>query len=478
MANNVLFICSDQHWRDAAGCYGHPLVKTPNIDRLAARGTTFDRAYSAAPICVSARASMQTGRWVHQLGTWSSAEPYDGSQPGWGHQLQAAGRESVSIGKLHFRSTDDNNGFSREVIPVHILNGVGFTSSMVRDTDQPYASNADFAEDIGRGESRYTRYDRKVCDLTCEWLRDVAPTFDQPWTMFASFVAPHHPIVAPDEFYDLYDRRSIDMPRLRASDERPSHPVLDVAMKVWDYDRHFRDDEHIREARLSYYGYVSFLDHNIGRVLAALDASGQADNTLIIYSSDHGEMLGNHGMWAKMNMYEESSAVPLIVAGPDVPAGLRCDAPASHVDFQPTILKAHELEETEPDAALPGVALQDLLQGGYEDRGVLSEYHEIGAITGMFLLRWRQWKYIAYPGYPPQLFDRERDPIEANDLVGDPAYADTVKQCDAKLRSIVDIDAVNARCFNDQARKIEALGGREAALDDGSHAYTPMPDVS
>ena len=314
--------------------------------------------------------------------------------------------------------------------------------------------------------------------MTCDWLRDVAPSLDQPWTLFTSFVAPHHPIVAPDEFYDLYNRGAIDMPRLRGSDERPSHPVLDVLTKVWDYDRHFRDDEHVREARLSYYGYVSFLDHNIGQVLAALEASGQADNTLVIYTTDHGEMLGNHGMWAKMNMYEESSAIPLIIAGPDVPEGKRCDVPASHVDLHQTILKAHDLEETDDGALLPGIALQDLPNGGHEDRGVLSEYHEIGAITGMFMLRWRNWKYIAYPGYPPQLFDLDTDPIEATDLAGDKTHAETVRLCAAKLHEIVDVEAVNKRCFRDQARKIAALGGREAALDDGTHAYTPMPDVS
>ena len=478
MPHNVLFICSDQHWRDTAGCYGHPLVKTPNIDQLAARGATFTKAYCAGPICVSARASMQTGRWVHQLRTWSSAEPYDGSVPGWGHRLQEAGRECVSIGKLHFRSNEDNNGFSREVIPVHILNGIGFTSSMVRDRVEPYAANEDFANDIGRGESRYTQYDRKVCELSCDWLREEAPLLDQPWTLFASFVAPHHPIIAPGEFYDLYDRDEIDMPRLRGVGERPDHPVLDVTTKVWDYDQHFRDEDHIREARLSYYGYVSFLDHNIGKVMAALEASGQAENTLVIYTSDHGEMLGNHGMWAKMNMYEESSAIPLIAAGPDIPEGARCDAPASHVDLHQTILKAHDLDITSADRELSGIALQDLIRGDHKERGVLSEYHETGAITGMFMLRWRNWKYIVYPGYLPQLFDLAADPIEAHDLASDSTHADTVLACDAKLREIVDPDDANAQCFADQTRKIAALGGREVALDDGSHAYTPMPDVS
>jgi len=477
MAHNVLFICSDQHWRDTAGCYGHELVQTPNMDRLAARGTIFDTAYCAGPICVSTRASMQTGRWVHQLGTWSSAEPYTGHVRGWGHRLKDQGRASVSIGKLHFRSSEDDNGFSEEVIPVHILNGKGFTSSMVRDRDWPYEANADFANDIGRGESRYTKYDRKVCELSCDWLTDVAPGLDQPWTLFCSFVAPHHPIVAPDEFYDLYDRGSIDMPRLRGADERPSHPVIDVTRKVWNYDEHFRDDDHIREARLSYYGYVSFLDHNIGRVLDALEASGQAENTLVIYTSDHGEMLGNHGMWAKMNMYEESSAIPLIAAGPGIPEGQRCAAPASHVDLHQTILQAHGLPLTDEDEGLSGVALPDLIAGDHAERGVLSEYHETGAPTGMFMLRWKNWKYIAYPGYPPQLFDLASDPIEEHDLGGDPGHADTVAACDAKLREIVDYEAANARCFAEQGAKIAALGGRDAALADGDHAYTPMPDV-
>jgi len=478
MTPNVLFICSDQHWRDATGCYGHPLVKTPNIDSLAARGTTFTKAYCAAPICVSTRASMQTGHWVHELGTWSSAEPYDGTVRGWGHRLQEEGRECVSIGKLHFRSTEDNNGFSREIIPVHIKNGLGFTSSMVRDYVEPASSNADFATDIGRGESRYTKYDRKVCELSCNWLRDEAPVLDQPWTLFASFVAPHHPIVAPGEFYDLYDRAQIDMPRLRGIDERPDHPVLDAIMKVWDYDRHFRDDDHIREARLSYYGYVSFLDHHVGKVLAALEDSGQAENTLVIYTSDHGEMLGNHGMWAKMNMYEESSAVPLIVAGPGMREGARCDAPASHVDLHQTILRAHGLDARATTTKLSGIALQDLADGDYEERAILCEYHEAGAITGMFMLRWRNWKYIAFPGYPPQLFDLAADTIEAQDLGSSPAHAATLSACDAKLREIVDPDAVNSQCFSEQARKIAAFGGREVALDDGPYAYTPMPDLS
>ena len=475
MACNVLVICSDQHQRDIAGCYGHRVVQTPNIDRLAARGTTFTHAYAAAPICVSARASMQTGQWVHQLGMWSSAQPYDGSIPGWGHVLEAHARASVSVGKLHFRSTEDNNGFSREILPVHVPNGVGFTSMMVRDTNVSYGDTEDFAQSIGRGESPYTRYDRHVCKQACQWLREEAPQQTQPWTLFASFVAPHHPIIAPAKFYDRYSRASIDMPRLRGTAERPDHPVLQTLQNVWDYDRHFRDDDHIREVRLSYYALVSFLDHNIGKVLKALDESGQAEETLVIYLSDHGEMLGNHGLWAKMNMYEESAAIPLIISGPGIAAGARCEVPASHVDLQPTILRAHALEQPAATTALPGVALQELASGADTERAVLSEYHETGAVTGMFMLRWRNWKYIAYPGFRPQLFDLAADPAEATDLAANTAYATPLADCAQKLRGIVDPEEANRQCFTSQQQKISDLGGRAVALADGEHSYTPMP---
>ena len=479
MAANVLVICSDQHRRDGAGCYGHALVRTPHLDRLAAAGTRFTRAYAADPCCVPTRASMQTGRWVHQLATWSSGEPYDGSVPGWGHILCRAGREAVSIGKLHFRSSADDNGFARELLPMHVVGGTGFVSSMVRDRRVPYPENREFAEAIGRGESSYTRYDRRVRRMACAWLTETAPKLEKPWTLFCSFVAPHYPLIAPAAFYDLYPHDAVAMPRLRGAHERPRHPVLDVWQRVWDYDRHFRDEAHIRHAVAAYWGLISFLDDNIGRVLAALERSGQADDTLVIYTSDHGEMLGDHGLWTKMNMYEESVAVPLIAAGPGMAAGAVCDAPASHVDLQPTILAAHGLDAPPEGEALPGIALQTLAQGGargdYGERAVLSEFHEAGAIAGMFMLRWRHWKYIAYPGWPPQLFDLAADPGEARDLAPDPAHGEALAACDARLRQMLDPEAVNARAFADQAARIAALGGREAALNAVDLSYRPAP---
>ena len=473
---NVLIICSDQHARDISGCYGDTVVRTPAIDALAERGTVFETAYCASPCCVPTRASIQTGRWVHQHGFWSSAEPYDGSLPGWGHRLKQEGRFVMSIGKLHFRSSADDNGFSEERLPVHVMDGIGFTSMLVRDGREPFRSNVEFARDIGAGESGYTRFDRRVCERTCSWLAEESVALGQPWTLFCSMVAPHHPIIAPAAFHRLYRRSEFEMPRHYGHSDRPDHPVVDAFRKIWDYDRHFRDEEHVLAVRHAYYAYVSFLDHNVGQVLAALETSGQTENTLVIYLSDHGELLGNHGLWAKMNMYEESAAIPLIAAGPGFPAKARCSTPASQVDLHQTVLLAHRIE-SDDDIDLPGTALQELAAEGSCNRAVLSEYHERGAVTGMFMLRWRNWKYIAYPGFPPQLFDMDNDPFEGSDLGQAPGFEDTRAACDAKLRTLVDYEDANSRCFADQALRIGALGGRAAALNDGDHALTPMPEV-
>ena len=155
---NLLFIMSDEHTRAVLGCYGNRAVHTPNLDKLAAEGTRFTNAYTPSPVCVSARSSLATGRWVHDTGAWSSAEPYDGSIEGWGHRLLEAGHRVVSIGKLHYRSREDPNGFDTEILPMHLHAGVGWITALLRDTSQ-MPSIANFAPNIGWEKSDYTRYD-------------------------------------------------------------------------------------------------------------------------------------------------------------------------------------------------------------------------------------------------------------------------------------------------------------------------------
>lgn len=478
---NVLFICSDEHARNALGSYGHPLVRTPHLDALAAAGIRFTAACSASPICVPARASIATGRYVHQCRAWSSAEPYDGSTPGWGHRLIEEGHRVVSIGKLHYRSSEDPNGFDTEILPMHVHGGVGWATALLRDTS-PMPSVADFAREVGWGESDYTRYDRAIGDAACRWLCEEAPHRpDRPWVLFVSFVSPHFPMIAPSEYESWYPRARIEMPRAYRREERHRHPVPAGVERCMDYDAFVEDDDHVRAIRASYYGLCSFLDSEVGRVLRALDATGQRERTRILYTSDHGEMLGHLGYWAKSLMYEDSVGIPMILSGPDIPRGAVVDTPVSHVDCHPTILEAAGLALRASDRALPGESLIDIANGRIPARTVLSEYHDGGATTGMFMIRHGRFKYVHYPGFAPELFDCDADPGELHDLAESAEHEALRAACETRLRALLDPDEVNARAFADQRARLEALGGEAVVRAKGDFGndsgHTPPPDL-
>ncbi len=473
---NVLILMSDEHMRDASGCYGHPVVQTPNLDKLAARGTRFDNAYTPAPICVPARASLATGLYVHQNRFWSNAQPYDGSVPGWGHRLIEAGHHVDSIGKLHYRSGDDDNGFLSESHSLHVSNGIGWVRGIIRKDAPDWDQTVDFSHNIGAGECDYTVMDQGITHDACRWLRtDAAQHSDKPWVLFASFITPHYPLIVPQEFYDLYPPEDMDLPVPAAPGDGTGHPVVQGIRRFFNYDDHF-DDHRRRIAVSSYFGLCSFLDDNIGQVLTALDDSGQADDTLVIYVSDHGEMLGKKGMWTKCSMFEESVAIPMIMAGRGVPQGTSISTPTSLVDLHPTILQATGLGLNDEDSHRPGESLIDIANSDHRDRTVFSEYHDGGSITGMFMIRRGRWKYCYYPGYDPQLFDMETDRQETRDLGSDPAYATVRADCHEALLGVVDADAANDQAFSDQAERIESLGGRDAVIAMEDYDFTPVKD--
>ena len=303
--HNMLFIMSDEHSAGAMGAAGHPFVQTPNLDGLAARGTLFANAYTPSPICVPARAAFATGRYVHETGNWDNGHPYDGSVPGWGHALQAAGGPVLSIGKLHYRDEADPTGFDTQIRPMHVVGGKGDIYGAIKDPMPIRFGGAKFSREIGPGESGYTRYDRAIADEAVRWLAEEAPAEDGPWVLFVSFVCPHFPLIAPEPFFALYD--PADMPLPRDYRRRPRHPWIEAHAEAQPYDSFFNDEAR-RVATASYYGLCSFLDDNIGRVLAALEDAGLAGSTRVIYTSDHGENLGVRGLWGKSNMYEEAVA--------------------------------------------------------------------------------------------------------------------------------------------------------------------------
>jgi len=465
---NILLVMSDQHNPKMAGYSGNAVVKTPHLDRLAHRGTSFSNAYCTSPICVPARASIATGRYVHEIGAWDNATPYVGNPPSWGHHLGHAGYQVTTIGKLHYRDADDDTGFPDQRLAMHI-SGRGDLRGIAQRPDGRVPTVPGFRAilDAGSGETDYTRYDRSVVDTAALFLESEAD--QQPWALMVSFVAPHFPLIAPDEFFELYSDQDLDLPSdvLGAWD----HPSVHVFRESFGINRDFSRSEKQR-AMQAYLGLCSFMDANVGAVLASLEASGHADDTVVMYTSDHGESAGAHGLWFKHLMNEESARVPLLLAGPGIGNDV-IDAPVSHIDLLPTFLSMAGIEQKEGES-LPGLSLLDHDALSNTDRTVLAEYHANGSIAASFMVRHGRYKYIEYIDERPQLFDLVADPDEMFDLAGRDDLTDVISDCAARLRQICDPTAVNTLAKRDQARRVAEVGGAEAA-ETHTVAYTPVP---
>lgn len=469
MPRNLLILMSDEHQARAMGCAGHPLVQTPNLDRLAVQGTRFTAAYTPSPICVPARAAFATGRHVHQTGLWDNAMPYAGSPSGWGHALQAAGVRVESIGKLHYRAPEDPVGFDVEHIPMMVEGGVGMVWASIRAEGERWAPEARMLGPyIGPGESKYTEYDRAIVARTRDWLAEHAQD-TTPWCLFVGLVAPHFPLVCPPAFYALYPHDRLPQAKLHPDDGHPRHAWVEKQNAYMDAEAAFEGPHERRAALAAYFGLCSWLDHSVGLILSALEGAGLDETTDIVYTSDHGDNAGARGLWGKSNLYEESAAVPLIVRGMGLARGVRHD-PVSLLDVAASIC-------THFDAVLPGadgLPLSDPASTA-PDRLILSQYHAAGAVTGAYMLRQGRWKLIHYVGFAPELFDLSADPEETRNLATDPAHARIMADMDAALRGILDPEATDHRAHADQRQLVEALGGAEAVRRIGPRGATQPP---
>lgn len=473
---NLLVIMSDEHSRKTLGCYGNSIVQTPNLDALAQRGTLFSDAYTSSPICVPARAAFAVGKYVNQIGFWDNADPYDGSAQSWHHLLRDRGHHVTSIGKLHFRSTDEDNGFSEEILPMHVVDKKGDLIGLLRDPLAARGHAKKLAATAGPGESTYTTYDRAIAAQAQVWLREQAQKHaDKPWVLFVSFVAPHFPLTAPPEHYYRYADQKLPMPKLHQRPGEHCHPYVRDYASCIDYGAYFEDDQHVHRALAAYYGLCSFVDEQIGKVLEALRSAGLESSTRIVYTSDHGDNLGARGLWGKSTLYEESAGCPLIVAGEGIPAGQTCHEPVGHIDVFPYMLEAVGEPIEEAMLERPGISLNRFAQGEKPERDLLIEYHATGSVAGAFAIRKGKFKYVYYIVHPPELFDLEQDPEELNNLATDPRYADEMSACDRALRTICDPEAVDRRAKARQAEIINAQGGREVILERGDFGNTPAP---
>lgn len=475
---NLLILISDEHRKDAMGCAGHPIVKTPNLDALAKRGVRFVNAYTPSPMCVPARASLACGDYVHKIRHWDSATPYDGKIRSWMHHLRDQDVETVSIGKLHFRSSDDDNGFSEEILPMHVVGGVGWPVGLLRNQPVAYDGAAELAADVGVGSSSYTDYDRDITAAAEAWLQDKTSSTKQ-WAAFVSLVSPHYPLTCPQDYYNMYDPANVDLPVGYFEQFRLDHSELKNIASFFNYDRYF-DEQKMREAKVAYYGLTSFMDNCVGRILSSLEASGQADNTVVIYVSDHGDMMGDQGFWTKQVMYEQSVGVPMIAAGPGIPKGREVRTGTSLVDLAATAVDVTAVNHDDMSLALPGLSLRTLANDADETgRTIFSEYHDGGSTTGTFMVRWEHWKYVHYVDHQSQLFNLDADPNELVNLAAEhPDHPDTKKAIAEgvqRLQKICDPEAVNRQCFADQHKRIAELGGEDACLTAYQFNHTPTP---
>lgn len=427
---NIVVILSDEHAASATGFAGHPQVRTPNLDQLAAQGTSFDRAYTNSPMCVPSRLSLMTGKYVHQIGAWDNGVIPGPDFRSWGHHLREAGYQSAIAGRTHFNGPDRRLGFDRRLSDDldFWLDHSGRPPSRTPDWQRP--SNSHVSE-YGTGDHVHTRHDVATTDVAVEFLRDPGP---DPFLLYVGYMHPHFPLVAPSEFRDMHDPSTVELPPTWQESLSDQHPVISLL-------RHgFRNDEPIteaqaREATACYWALVSHLDHQVGRLLDAV-----SENTVVIYTTDHGEMAGHHGIWQKQCFYEPAVRIPLVVRHPSF-SHRRVQSDVSLVDVLPTL---RQIAGLTPDSSLPGHSLLDPVA-----RPVLSEYHAQGMTNGGFMVKSGRWKYCYYGSeHPPQVFDVDSDPLEMHDLADD---AKLCAELDALLRSIVDPDEMDRVAKADQA---------------------------
>ncbi|MEM7026398.1 MAG: sulfatase-like hydrolase/transferase [Pseudomonadota bacterium] len=472
---NLVFFMSDSHNRDALGCYGHPVAHTPNLDRLAARGARFTTPYCASPLCCPSRASIATGRFPHQTGYWDNVLAYDGRYPSWMKRLRDHGTDVVSVGKLHYRSEEDDAGFSSEIVPMHILNGLGGLVGLLRWNDEEPRRTGHFElyiDESGPGASSYIDYDRSITAHTIEWLRERAAATDRPFALFVSYACPHPPFQVEQRFFDLYDPAAIPLPTQWRSEDRPRHPAVDTLREKMGFET-IDDEATLRRVLHAYYAIISHLDEQIGKVLEELEQLGLTEHTRILYTSDHGEAIGQHGLVGKGNLYETSMAVPLIMAGPGIPEGPEVTQPVSHVDLFPTILESFGVEPATEDSELPGQSMWPALESKRWPRQIFGEYHATASRFAGYMLRDGTEKLIYHAGYPPQLFDLAADPDENDDLAE--SEPKRVARLEAALRTILDPDAIDARAKADQQAMVERVGGNDAIRKRGAFPFTPPP---
>lgn len=462
---NILLIMADQLVPQLTGAYGHNVVQTPNLDRLSTEGITFDAAYSPCPLCVPARASMMTGMYMSNIGAYDNASPIPIEQPTLAHYMTIAGYDTVLAGKMHFIGPDQLHGFrtrfNTNIYPADFswASTRGAEHQVRRKHAQQY-----LGENIHVGRwNQFLSYDEETHLRAREYLhaKGREKLHDaqgyQPFFLCVSYHHPHEPFWPPQALWDLYEDEPIDVPEFPDELEQ-SLSTLDRWLNTFhgvEDAAGLRDPQSLYIMRRAYYALVTYIDLKLGELLDALVQNDLEDNTLIIFCSDHGDMLGEKGMVQKRTFHEWSSRVPLIMHFPEGGhKGRRIATPVNLIDLLPTLLEMVDYP-LQDRLALDGVSLLGLIENiSQSEAFTFSEYHAQGAHAPCFMVREGVYKYIYIHGYDELLFDLENDPGEWRNLATEAEHAENVRKLRGRILEKFDPDAIDRAISKNIPKKL------------------------
>ena len=454
---NLLYIHSDQHNPYVAGCYGDPLVETPHLDALAARGVVFDNTYCPSPICVPSRMSMLSGRYPCDNQVWTNTHILDSGIPTLAHAMGAGGYRPTLVGRMHSVGPDQLHGYAERLVGDHGPNqpgGKGVDHGQLAGTAGPSRVSLRLS---GHGQSAYQVHDEDVTAATVDYLNRLgvakrAGQAAEPFSLSVGFMLPHQPFVARLQDYRYY-YENITPPQILEPFGDHLHPHIKRWRQACDIEE--VSAEETRRARAAYWALVHRMDALIGQIAAALRENDLEENTLVFYTSDHGEQVGEHGLWWKQTFYEDSVKVPAILAWPGrLPAGIRCERVVSSLDFNATMLDAlgcPALPNSHGRSLLP--LLANPKNAEWDDVAFSEFCQDAAGAGGPFpqegifqrMIRRGPWKLNYYHGQPCQLFDLQADPHEHRDLAADPAHQDILATLKAEVLDGWDPEWVAAR---------------------------------
>jgi len=429
---------ADQLTASALPFHGGP-TDAPTLEQLATDGVVFDSAYCSFPLCAPSRASLLTGRLASDLGVYDSGAEFGASFPTIAHYLRERGYDTCLAGKMHFIGPDQLHGFEERLTTDVYTSGIDWTPdwSLPPTAKLPWYHDMSSVLEAGPSEATLQLdYDEEVAFRSVRKLYDLARTHERPFFLLVSFTHPHDPYEIPSRYWNRYDGRALPAPAVPPLPLEELDPHSRRVLEMCGADTAELAPELVERARRGYYGAVSYVDDKVAELLAALDTTGMRENTIVVLASDHGDMLGERGLWYKMTFFEDSVRVPLVVHAGERFGAARVAAPVSLLDLLPTLLELAGGESAlEPVDPLAGTSLVPLLEGRDDARPpVLAEYHAEGTHAPAAMVRDGSLKYVHCPTDPDLLFDLAADPLELENLAAGEQHADDVR----RLRRLVE----------------------------------------